>query len=268
MNNHIISRNNINRFGKGSQPIMFAHGYGCDQNMWRLVAPAFEEDYQIILFDHTGSGNSDENEYDFDKYDSLEGYADDIIEICDELELEDVILVAHSVSTMIGVLAAAKRPDLFSKLVLIGPSPRYINDEDYYGGFSQEDIDDHIETLESNYLGWSSSITPAISGNPNKPEVAEELHNSFCSMNPKIAKHFAKVTFLSDNREDLSRVKVPSLIIQCDPDIIAPVEVGKYVDEQLQHSCYIQLNASGHCPHLTAPELTIDAIKSFIESDR
>jgi sigma-B regulation protein RsbQ len=246
---------------------MFAHGYGCDQNMWRLVAPAFEEDYEIILFDHTGSGKSDENKYDFDKYNSLDGYANDIIEICDELELDDVILVAHSVSTMIGVLAAAERPDLFAKLILIGPSPRYINDEDYYGGFSQKDIDDLIETLESNYLGWSSSITPVIAGNPQKPEVTEELHNSFCSMNPDIAKHFAKVTFLSDNREDLCRVSVPSLVIQCDPDMIAPVEVGKYVDKQLQNSCFIQIDASGHCPHLTAPELIIDTIKSFIESD-
>lgn len=268
MSKTILSRNNVNRFGNGQQPMMFAHGYGCDQNMWRFITPAFEEDYQIILFDHTGSGKSDEEAYNFDKYNSLDGYANDVIEICDELELEDVIFVGHSVSAIIGVLAAAERPELFSKLIMIGPSPRYINDDDYYGGFSRKDIDDLIETLESNYLGWSSSITPVIAGNPDKPEVAEELHNSFCRMNPEIAKHFAKVTFLADNREDLSRASVPTLIIQCDPDMIAPVEVGKYVDEQLQNGCFIQINASGHCPHLTAPELTIDAIKFFIESDR
>jgi sigma-B regulation protein RsbQ len=267
MNRNILTRNNVNRFGKGNQPMMFAHGYGCDQNMWRFITPAFEEDYQIILFDHTGSGQSDESEYDFDKYNSLDGYADDIIQICDELELEDVIFVGHSVSSMIGVLAVAERPELFSKLVLIGPSPRYINDDDYHGGFSKQDIDGLIETLESNYLGWSSSITPIIAGNPDKPETAEELHNSFCRMNPEIAKHFAKVTFLGDNREDLSRVTVPSLIIQCDPDMIAPVEVGRYVQEKMQNSCLMQINASGHCPHLTAPDLTIETMKSYIESD-
>ena len=263
-----VFRNNVKQFGSGSQPMMFAHGYGCDQNMWRFVTPAFENDYQIILFDHTGSGQSDEREYDFDKYSSLDGYAEDIIQICEELELRDVLFVGHSVSTMIGVLAAAERPDLFSKLIMIGPSPRYINDEDYHGGFSKKDISDLIETLESNFLGWSSSITPVIAGNPDKPETAAELHNSFCRMNPEIAKHFAKVTFLADNREDLPRVSVPSLIIQCDPDVIAPTEVGKYVHERMQNSCYVQMNASGHCPHLTAPELTIDAIKAYLESDR
>jgi len=267
MKKSITSRNNVNRFGSGTQTIMFAHGYGCDQNMWRFTTPAFQKDYQILLFDHIGSGQSDEEEYDFDKYDSLGGYAEDIIQICDELELKNVLFVGHSVSAMMGVLAAAERPDIFSKLILIGPSPCYINDGDYYGGFSREDIDDLIETLESNFLGWSSSITPVITGNPDKPEVAEELHNSFCRMNPEIAKHFAKVTFLGDNREDLSRVTVPSLIIQCDPDMIAPIEVGTYVHKQMQNSCLTQINASGHCPHLTAPQLTIDAMKSYLESD-
>ena len=269
MKKNIISRNNVTyQFGNGSQPMMLAHGYGCDQNMWRFVTPAFKEDYQIILFDHTGSGQSDEKQYDVDKYSSLDGYAEDVIQICDELELEDVIFVGHSVSTMIGVLAAKERPDLFSKLIMICPSPRYINDGDYYGGFSKEDIDDLIETLESNFLGWSSSITPVIAGNSDKPEAAEELHNSFCRMNPDIAKQFAKATFLADNRDDLSEVSVPCLIIQCDPDMIAPVEVGKYVQEQMENCALIQINASGHCPHLTAPELTIDAMKSYLESDR
>jgi sigma-B regulation protein RsbQ len=267
MNKDIFTRNNVNRYGKGSQPMMFAHGYGCDQNMWRFVAPAFEDDYEIILFDHTGSGKSDAKAYDFNKYNSLEGYADDIIEICDELKLKDVIFVAHSVSTMMSVIAAARRPDLFAKLILIGPSPRYINDDNYFGGFAKNDIDDLIETLESNYLGWSSAITPVIIGNPDKPEMAEELHNSFCRMNPEIAKHFARVTFLSDNRVDLPKVSVPSLVIQCDPDMISPVEVGKYVDEQLQNSSFVQINTSGHCPHLTAPELTINAIKTFLKRD-
>lgn len=267
MKKDIKSRNNVNQFGNGSQPMMFAHGYGCDQNMWRFVTPAFEEDYHIILFDHTGSGRSDEDEYDFEKYSSLQGYAEDVIQICEELNLEDVLFVGHSVSAIIGVLAATERPDLFSKLIMIGPSPRYINDDDYYGGFSKKDIEELIETLESNFLGWSSSITPMIAGNPDKPEAAEELHNSFCRMNPDIAKHFAKVTFLADNRDDLSGVSVPSLIIQCDPDMIAPLEVGKYVHEQMQNNALVLIHASGHCPHLTAPELTIDTIKSYLESD-
>lgn len=267
MSENIKRRNNVNRFGSGKKILMFAHGYGCDQKMWRFITPAFEQNYQIVLFDHVGSGNSDESEYDFQKYNSLNGYAEDIIELCDTLELEEVIFVGHSVSTMIGVLAASERPDLFSRLILIGPSPCYINEGDYYGGFTKEDIDELIETLESNYLGWSSYITPVISGNPDKPEVAEELHNSFCRMNPKIAKHFARVTFLSDNREDLSRVSVSTLILQCDPDEIAPVEVGRYVEKQLQNSCFVLLNASGHCPHMTAPELTIDAMKTYLWSD-
>jgi sigma-B regulation protein RsbQ len=266
MNNDILSRNHVNLLGEGSQPIIFSHGYGCDQNMWRFITPAFEKEYHIILFDHVGSGKSDENQYDFTKYNSLEGYAEDVIELIEELALEKVIFVGHSVSSMIGLLSAAKRPDLFQSLVMVGPSPCYINNGDYYGGFSEQDIDELVETLESNYLGWSSFITPVIAGNPDKPEFAEELHNSFCRMNPNIAKHFAKVTFLSDNRMDLSTVSIPTLVLQCHPDAIAPVKVGEYVYQNLQNGSYIQLDASGHCPHLTAPEQTIKAIKAYLET--
>ncbi len=263
----ITTRNNINRFGSGDQTLMFAHGYGCDQTMWRYVTPAFEQDFEIVLFDHVGSGNSDENAYDFDKYDSLEGYASDIIEICDELELNDVTLVGHSVSAIIGVLAAGWAPDVIRKLILIGPSPCYINDDDYYGGFSRQDIDELVETLESNYLGWSEHITPIIAGDPDHPEVADELYHSFCKMNPGIAQHFAKVTFLGDNRDDLANVPVPSLIIQCHPDAIAPVHVGKYVHQKMPKSSFVQLDAPGHCPHLSAPEQTIKAMKTFLEKN-
>ncbi|HSJ66411.1 MAG TPA: alpha/beta hydrolase [Anditalea sp.] len=259
-------RNNINRLGSGNQTIMFAHGYGCDQNMWRFITPAFEAAYDIILFDHVGSGRSDEKEYRFDKYNTLKGYVDDIIEVCEDLGLKDIIFVGHSVSSMIGALASAYRPDLFKQLIMIGPSPCYINDEDYYGGFSQQDIDELIDTLESNYLGWSSYITPVIVGNPEKPEFAEELKNSFCRMNPAIAKHFAKVTFLGDNRQDLPNVSTPSLIIQCHPDVIAPVKVGQYVSGKVQNGSYLQLEVTGHCPHLTAPQQTIEALKSYIEN--
>jgi sigma-B regulation protein RsbQ len=260
----VKSKHNVTRFGNGSQTIMFAHGYGCDQNMWRFVAPAFEDDYDVVLFDHIGSGKTDENLYDFDRYNSLDAYADDIIHLCEGMELKEIIFVGHSVSAMIGVLAVAKRPELFKHLIMIGPSPCYINKEDYFGGFSKDDIDELVETLESNYMGWSSFITPVIAGNPDQPQFAEELNNSFCRMNPEIAKHFAKVTFLGDNRDDLGKVSIPSLVVQSDPDAIAPVKVGQYVHQHLQNSIYKQLDASGHCPHLTAPDQTIHAIKSYL----
>lgn len=264
MNTNIIARNNIKEFGEGTQPMVFAHGYGCDQNMWRFITPAFEKDFKIILFDHVGSGKSDQSAYDFEKYSTLKGYADDLIEICEVLELKNIIFVGHSVSCMIGVLAAIDKPDLFDKLILIGPSPCYINQDEYVGGFTKNDIDDLIGTLESNYLGWSSFITPVIIGNPEKQEYSEELKNSFCSMNPDIAKHFAKVTFLGDNRNDLSKVLTQTLIIQCDPDVIAPVEVGKFVHEKIKNSGYKLLNSSGHCPHLTAPQQVISSMQSFL----
>lgn len=267
MNKEIMLRNNIHISGKGSQAIIFAHGFGCDQNMWRFITPAFEKDHRIILFDHVGSGKSDQSAYDFEKYNSLEGYAEDLIKICEELNLENVIFVGHSVGSIIGAIASLERPDIFKKLIMIGPSPCYINKNGYFGGFSKEDIDELIETLESNYLGWSNYITPVIIGNPDKPEFSEELKNSFCSMNPKIAKHFAKVTFLSDNRDDLSRVLTPSLIIQCHPDVIAPLKVGEFVHESMPKSWYKLLDTSGHCPHLTAPNQVITAMKNFLNTD-
>lgn len=261
-----VARNNIKVSGKGSQPIIFAHGYGCDQHMWRYVYPAFEQDYKVVLFDHTGAGNSDDSQYSFEKYNTLEGYAEDILEMCEELDLNDVILVAHSVSSMIAVLAAAKESKRFSKLILIGPSARYINEGDYKGGFSREDIDELIEALDSNYLGWATNMAPVIMGNGERPELGEELTNSFCRTNPEIAKHFARVTFLSDNRKDLTSVKVPTLILQCSEDVIAPREVGEYVHENIKTSSLHIMKATGHCPNLSAPEETIDAIKDFLRS--
>jgi sigma-B regulation protein RsbQ len=260
----IIKRNNVKILGKGTQPMLFAHGYGCDQNMWRYIYPAFEEDYKIVLFDHTGAGNSDESQYSFEKYNTLEGYSEDLLEICEELDLKDVILVAHSVSSMIGVLAAIRNPERFLKLILIGPSPRYINDEGYFGGFNHEDIVELMEALDSNYLGWSAQMAPVIMGNGEHPDLGEELTNSFCSTNPVIAKHFAQVTFLSDNRIDLNAVKVPALVVQCSQDIIAPKEVGEYVHKNLQNSSFRLLNATGHCPNLSAPDETIKVMKEFL----
>ncbi|MDP9158994.1 MAG: alpha/beta hydrolase [Acidobacteriota bacterium] len=263
----VLSRNNVKTFGQPhGQPMIFAHGYGCDQNMWRMVAPAFQENYRIVLFDHVGFGNSDLSSFDRSKYGTLQGYAHDVLDICRELKLEKVIFVGHSVSAMIGVLAAIEAPDLFDKLILIGPSPRYINDADYVGGFTKADIDGLLDFLDSNYLGWSKAVAPVIMQNPDRPELAEELANSFCRTDPEIGKHFAGVTFLSDNRADLPKLNIPSIILQCDPDSIAPVCVGEYINRHLANSALVKLNATGHCPHLSAPAETISAMRSFLKS--
>jgi sigma-B regulation protein RsbQ len=261
----VVERNNVNLEGRpGAQPMLFAHGFGCDQNMWRHVTPAFEDDYRIVLFDHVGSGGSDLTAYDHRKYASLGGYADDVLEICRELELRDVVFVGHSVSAMIGILAAAKEPDRFAKLILVGPSPRYVDDGDYVGGFTREDIDGLLDSLDSNYLGWSQQLAPVIMGRPDRPELGEELTNSFCRTDPEIARHFARVTFLSDNRADLARVRTPALVLQCSDDVIAPQAVGEYVAAQLPNAALVQMEAKGHCPNLSAPRETIAAIRAFL----
>lgn len=263
----IVKRNSIKIIGEGSKHMLFSHGFGCDQNMWRLITPAFLDEYKIILFDLVGSGNSDLTFYDFDKYSTLQGYADDVIEICDELALNDITFIGHSVSTMIGALVVKAKPNLIKNLIMVGPSPCYINQEDYLGGFSSDDIDELLLSLESNYLGWSSAITPAIMGNPDRPELAEELETSFCRNDPKIAEHFAKVTFLSDHREDLKNINVETLIMQCSQDIIAPIEVGEYLHEKINKSTLKVMEATGHCPHLSAPAETISMIKSFLNQN-
>jgi sigma-B regulation protein RsbQ len=261
----VVERNNVVLTGPlQGQPMMFAHGFGCDQNMWRHVVPAFEDEYRVVLFDHVGSGSSDLAAYDREKYHSLAGYASDVVEICRELELRDVIFVGHSVSAMIGVLAAADAPERFAKLVLVGPSPRYIDDGDYVGGFSREDIEGLLDSLDSNYLGWSATYAPAIMGRPDRPELGAELTNSFCRTDPAIARHFARVTFLSDNRADLARVETPALVLQCADDIIAPRPVGEYVHARLANSTIVYLEAKGHCPNLSAPEETVEEIRRFL----
>ena len=244
--------------------MMFAHGFGCDQNMWRHVVPAFADEYRIVLFDQVGAGDSDHAAYSRAKYGSLQGYADDVLDICRQLELRDVIFVGHSVSAMIGVLASVEEPARFAKLVLVGPSPRYINDGDYVGGFTREDIEGLLESLESNYLGWSAAMAPVIVGAEQPDELKEELTNSFCRTDPEIAKHFARVTFLSDNRADLADVVTPALVLQCSDDVIAPHAVGEYVHKQIRGSELVLMEATGHCPNLSAPEETVAAIRSFL----
>jgi sigma-B regulation protein RsbQ len=260
----VLKRNNVHITGKGERAIIFAHGFGCDQNMWRFVAPEFERDFKTVLFDHVGAGGSDLSAYSKDKYGTLDGYADDVVEIGRALELKDVVFVGHSVSAMIGVLAARKAPDLIGALVLVGPSPRYIDDVDYTGGFSAAQIEELLQFLDTNHMGWSTTMAPVIMGNADRPELSQELTNSFCRTDPEIAKHFARTTFTSDNRADLADLTTRSLILQCSEDIIAPLAVGEYVHRKLPNSTLVVLKATGHCPNLSAPEETTAAIRAFV----
>ena len=255
--------NVVERGVPGGQPMVFAHGFGCDQSMWRFVAPAFEDRFRVILFDHAGS-RANPAEHDVSRHSSLNGYAEDVLAIVEGLDLTNVIFVGHSVSAMIGVLAVTQAPDRFARLVLVGPSACYINDDGYVGGFDATDIDELLANMEANYLGWSSAMAPAIMGNPDQPALGEELTTSFSATDPRIARQFAEVTFTSDNRADLPGVEVPALVLQCTNDVIAPVSVGEYVAESMPNASLVLLEATGHCPHLSAPDATIEAITDFV----
>lgn len=257
-------RNNVQVTGRADGPVLLlAHGFGCDQHLWRLVVPALAERFRVVLFDHVGAGGADPSAWSPQRYSTLDGYAEDVLEICAEGDLRDVVLVGHSVSAMIAVLAVNREPDRFAKLVLLTPSPRYIDDAGYRGGFTAADIDELLDSLDANYLGWSRVMAPVIMGNPDRPELGDELTESFCRTDPAIARVFAKVTFLSDNRADLSKVTVPTAVLQCAQDVIAPPEVGRYVHEQIDGSVLVTLDATGHCPQLSAPEATAAAIMAF-----
>ncbi len=264
----VLRRNNVRVGGAPTgRPIVFAHGYGCDQAMWRWVEPILGAHYPTVLFDHVGAGDSDLSAYDYGRYDSLDGYADDIVEIVEALDLHDAVLVGHSVGAMIGALAATRSAGRIGALVLVSPSPRFIDDPDdgYVGGFSRSDIDGLLETLSANYLGWSLAMAPTIMGAADRPELTAELANSFCRTDPAIAEHFATVTFLSDNRHDLAAVPVPTLVLQASDDALAPVQVGQYIHEQIPGSQYVLLDADGHCPHVSAVEETVSAIVRFLQ---
>ncbi|WP_061937307.1 alpha/beta fold hydrolase [Aureimonas sp. AU22] len=263
----VRKRNNIREAGSETQAMVFAHGFGCDQNMWRFVAPRFEDSFRTILFDHVGAGRSDLSAFDPSKYATLDGYAADLVEIGRELALRDAVLVAHSVSSMIGVLAHIGAPEIFGSLVLVSPSPRYIDDEGYRGGFSSSDIDELLGSLADNHLGWSAALAPAIMGNPDRPELGQELTESFCRTDPETAKAFARATFTSDNRADLPKVRAPTLILQCREDMIAPPIVGEYVRDSIPGSTYVLLDATGHCPNLSAPDQVTSAMRSFLNRD-
>jgi sigma-B regulation protein RsbQ len=260
----IFRRNNVQVSGAGDTTLVFAHGFGCDQSMWRKLVPSFADRYRVVLFDLVGSGHSDLAAYDRTRYGSLHGHADDVVEIVSEFAPGPVVFVGHSVSSMIGLLAHLKAPERFAAQIMVGPSPCYINDGDYVGGFERKDIEGLLETLESNYLGWSSNMAPAIMGAPEQPELAEELTNSFCRTDPEIAKHFARVTFLSDHRADLPRLQAPALLLQCSDDIIAPRTVGEYMHRVMPDATLVVVENFGHCPHLSAPVASLKAMNDFL----
>jgi sigma-B regulation protein RsbQ len=259
-----FSRHNARLIGTGEKTIMLAHGFGCDQNMWRFVAPAFSDDYKVLLFDYLGAGGSDYASYDAERHGSLDGYASDVVDLAREAGIVGGVFVGHSVSAMIGLLAAKQAPELFEAIVLVGPSPRYINDGDYVGGFEKEQIEELLEFLDSNHVGWSKAMAPAIMGNPDRPELGEELFESFCRGDPEITKRWARTTFFSDNRSDLQGIDARILILQCSQDVIAPTCVGEYVHAALPGSELVIMQATGHCPNLSAPEETVAAIKAFL----
>ncbi|MFE2049678.1 alpha/beta fold hydrolase [Streptomyces sp. NPDC059459] len=261
----IDRRNNVTITGNPEgRTVVLAHGFGCDQNMWRLTVPALARDYRVVLFDYVGSGRSDLAAFSEERYGTLDGYARDVVDVCEALDLRDAVFVGHSVSAMIGVLAAALVPERIGALIMVAPSPRYVDDGDYRGGFSAEDIDELLASLESNYLGWSAAMAPVIMGNGDRPELGEELKNSFCATDPDMARVFARTTFLSDSRDDLKAVAVPTLVLECTQDAIAPREVGAFVHRAIPGSELVTLDATGHCPHLSAPEATNEAIVEFL----
>ncbi|CAI6086437.1 alpha/beta fold hydrolase [Cohnella sp. JJ-181] len=265
MTNDIVARNNVNVLGRGEQPIVFAHGFGCDQDMWRYIVPGFEADHRVVLFDHVGSGRSRLQSYDTRKYGDLQGYAEDVNEIMEALDLRDAIFVGHSVSSMIGLLASVREGSRFKQIVMIGASPRYVNDPPgYYGGFDASEIQDLLRMMEMNFVGWASYLAPIAMQNPDREELTEELERSFCSKDPHIARQFAEVTFLSDCRAALARMPVPSLILQCAEDSIAPIEVGNYLHDHLKDSTLRLMQAKGHYPHLSHPEETTTLIRQYI----
>jgi sigma-B regulation protein RsbQ len=260
----VLRRHNVQVRGSGERTIMFAHGFGCDQTMWEPVAQNFESDFRVVLFDYVGHGRSDLGAYSRERYSSLEAYADDVVEIGRAVDLTNAVFVGHSVSAMIGALASIRAPEMFSELVMVGPSPRYIDDEGYRGGFSNEQIEELLDFLSDNHLGWSAAMAPAIMGNPERPELSTRLENSFCRTDPEIARDFARATFLSDNRADLPSITARTLILQCSDDIIAPREVGDYVHASVANSKFRLLDATGHCPNLSAPEEVTAAIREFV----
>lgn len=265
----VLTRNNVKVSGLGERPLVFVHGYGCDQVMWRLVSPSFKQDYKLILFDYVGAGGSDLDAYDPERYATLAGYAQDIIEVCDALDLKDAILIGHSVSSMICLLAAKGIPHRIASLVMVCPSPRYLNDPpDYLGGFERADIEGLLDMIERNQPGWATYLAGVVAQNPERPELALELESSFCAMRPSIARRFAAATFLADNRQDLADFHKPTLILQCAQDAVAPAFVGTYLHQHMPGSTLRSMLATGHCPQLSHPDETVSMIRSYLSQQK
>lgn len=266
MNSSVLQRNNVNISGEGTPYIIFAPGFACDQRIFRLIVEPFQQDYRVVLFDYVGTGKSDLQAYTPERYSSLSGYVEDLLEICRAIGARNAILVGHSVGAMIGLLASIQKPEYFDRLVLIGPSPYYLNDhtDDYYGGWDREQLEGLIEMLEQNFMGWASSLALAVAQNPDQPELASELENNFCSIDPDVALRFSNAAFFSDNRKDLPFVSVPSLILQGREDVVAPITVGEYMNRTLKGSEYRLMKAEGHCPHLSHPEETVRLIREYL----
>lgn len=264
---NVIERNNVTVLGQGEKTMMLAHGFGSNQSMFRYMAPLFEKEYRLVLFDYVGSGKSDIESYDSTKYSSLQGYVQDVFDIIDELRLENIIFVGHSISAMIGMLASIERPDAFDKLVMIGPSSRYLNDSDgYYGGFEKSDIIELLDMMEMNFVGWASYMAPMVMDGSQDPQLTKELEESFVSTAPRVAREFAEVTFFSDYRSSLSKVTIPTLIIQCSNDSVVPIQAGEYLHKHLKNSTFYLMEANGHYPHISQPKETGKIIAEFLQS--
>lgn len=261
---NILKRNNVTVLGKGNQTLIFAHGFGSNQTAWRYIVPAFESDYRIVLFDHVGAGKSDLSAYNPHRYNSLSGYAHDLLEIYAELKLTNSILIAHSVSAMIGLLAALIKPQYFSRLIMIGASPRYLNDTGYIGGFEQSDLDAFYAAMSANYNAWVCGFAPLIIGDPQQPELAIEYVSTLKALRPDIASVLARTIFQSDFRDDLPRLTIPTLIVQSSQDNAVPMEVGRYLAAKIPNSQLMNINAKGHVPHLSAPQEVIQAIRAYL----
>jgi len=261
----VVARNNVTINGSGSTVLMLAHGFGCDQNMWRHLLPYFDEQYTVILFDYVGCGASDYSAYDKDRYSSLTGYAQDVLEICEALSLKDVTFIGHSVSSMIGMHAAIQSPHIFSKLAMICPSPCFLNfPPEYEGGFDKEDLEELINLMDKNYVGWANYLAPLVMGQATDAALTQELETSFCSTDPKYAKPFAKATFFSDDRAMLAKLSLPTLILQSKHDNLASTAVGEYMAQFIPNSQLEVVDAHGHCLHMTNPSIVFSYLREFV----
>jgi sigma-B regulation protein RsbQ len=262
---NIIKRNNVKVIGNGEKTLMFAHGFGCDQNMWERLTPYFKDDYRLVLFDYVGSGQSELSAFDRQRYSSINGYAQDIIDVCEALYINEAVFIGHSVSCSAGIVAANLHPEYFSQLVLIGPSPCFLNlPPDYLGGFDKQDLEELLELMDQNFVGWANYLAPVVAGLSGEGQIAGELSASFCSTDPLVAKTFARTTFFADNRKDFEQNNIPCLLLQHEKDTLAPLNVGEYLNSNTAKSTYRVLDVVGHCAHMSHAELVSETIKKYL----